>query len=315
MFLVCGEALFDFFPVSAPETEASGALRFEARLGGSPFNVALGLARLGCRSALLTGLSTDFLGARLRAALEAEGVATDHLIAKERPTTLSLVGLDSRGQPSYAFYGRDAADRALTEADLPALGPEVAAIHVGSYSLVVEPTGTSLLRLVRRESARRLISLDPNVRLTVVSDVALWRRRVADFAAAAHVIKLSSEDFESLYGDAAPESVVRGWLDAGACLVVLTRGAEGADAYTQNATATTAGVAVEVADSVGAGDGFQAALLCALDELGLATPSALTEVGEAALVRVLDFAVRASAIACARRGADLARRADLPALA
>jgi fructokinase len=116
MFVVCGEALWDLFAIDGPS-----GLSFDARSGGSPFNVAVGLARLGQRAALLTGLSTDGLGRRLEATLEREGVATDLLRRSDRPTTLSIVDLGPTGSPAYAFHGDGAADRALTAADLPDL--------------------------------------------------------------------------------------------------------------------------------------------------------------------------------------------------
>ena len=107
MFLVCGEALFDFFL----ESEAGpAAATYAARAGGSPFNVAIGLARLGRDSGLLTGLSSDLLGQRLAQVLEAEGVSTRYAIPTDRPTTLSLVGLDAAGVPAYQFYDNGSAD-------------------------------------------------------------------------------------------------------------------------------------------------------------------------------------------------------------
>ena len=122
MFLVCGEALFDFFLES--ET-GPAAVNFAARAGGSPFNVAIGLSRLGQASGLLTGLSSDFLGQRLRQVLEDEGVSTAYAIPTDRPTTVSLVGLDTAGVPAYQFYDNGSADTGVVEADLPALGPEI----------------------------------------------------------------------------------------------------------------------------------------------------------------------------------------------
>ena len=120
MFLVCGEALFDFFLETDDGPAAAG---FAARAGGSPFNVAIGLARLGQASGLLTGLSSDLLGQRLAQVLSDEGVSTAYAIPTDRPTTVSLVGLDTAGVPAYQFYDTGSADTGVIEADLPALGP------------------------------------------------------------------------------------------------------------------------------------------------------------------------------------------------
>ena len=127
MFLVCGEALFDFF---LEREVGPAAATYDARAGGSPFNVAIGLARLGQASGLLTGLSTDLLGQRLAQVLADEGVSTAYAIATDRPTTLSLVGLDTHGVPAYQFYDNGSADTGVIEADLPALGPEVSGLHL-----------------------------------------------------------------------------------------------------------------------------------------------------------------------------------------
>ena len=117
MFLICGEALYDLFV----EEETPAGLRIDARIGGSPFNVAVGLARLGRPAALLTGVSTDALGDRLAAALDGEGVETRFLARMPNPTTLAVVALGPEGEPRYTFYGEGAADRSLTAANLPEL--------------------------------------------------------------------------------------------------------------------------------------------------------------------------------------------------
>src|SRR6188472_773156 len=151
MFLVCGEALFDFFL----ESEAGpAAASYAARAGGSPFNVAIGLARLGAEAGLLTGLSDDLLGQRLGQVLEAEGVSTRYAIPTDRPTTLSLVGLDAAGVPAYQFYDNGSADTGVEAGDLPELGPEVIGLHFGSYSLAATPVGDAMAALARGKGGR-----------------------------------------------------------------------------------------------------------------------------------------------------------------
>jgi fructokinase len=311
MFLVCGEALYDLFM----EPSAGFDLRFDGRIGGSPFNVAIGLARLGRKVALFGGLSTDFLGQRLAAALSADGVDTGFLLRKAAPTTLSLVGLTTDGVPDYVFYGRGAADRSVEATELPPLDGSVSALHFGSYSLAVRPTGDAFAALAARESRRRLISVDPNVRLNVEPDLDVWRARIAALAAQADLIKVSSEDLGALYPGRSPGAMAQEWLGGGVRLVVVTRGADGAVAFTGRDQVAIPGEPVTVVDTVGAGDSFQAALLCALDELGHASRAGLESLAEPALGRCLAFAGRAAAITCTRRGAALPRRRELPALA
>ena len=310
MFLSCGEALYDLFPSS----ETGSGFTFDARIGGSPFNVAVGLARLGRGSALLTGISRDPLGRRLEQTLKDEGVDTAYIVGKPNQTTLALVGLGPDGIPQYSFYGHDAADSSVGESDLPDLPRSVAAMHFGSYSLVVEPTGSSLLQLARRHHDGKLISFDPNPRLNVEPDVERWRRRVDAFAELADLIKLSDEDMEVLFPGEAIDGAITRWGSRGARLIVVTRGGDGALVSLRGEVFEASGRTVEVVDTVGAGDSFQAALLCGLDELGKATKAGLSEVSLDECRRIVDFAMTAAATTCTRRGADLPCRADLPDL-
>ncbi|OUM02823.1 carbohydrate kinase family protein [Variovorax sp. JS1663] len=307
MFVVCGEALMDVYVLEATAT----GLRMDARIGGSPFNVAVGLARLGRRAALLTGLSRDAAGERLVQALAAEGVDPRLVVRSDAPSTLSVVSVDAAGMPHYTFYGHGTADRAIHADNLPALPAEARVLQFGSYALVVEPTGSALRALAARERGRRLVAYDPNVRLNVEPDLARWRQTVEAMAALAHIVKVSDEDLERLYPGSAPGEVARGWLAAGAHLVVLTRGAQGSEAWTHRLHATEAAVPVTVVDAVGAGDTFQAALLTWLDERGALSTEGLAALDAAGLAALLRFASRAAAITCSRRGADMPRRAEL----
>lgn len=306
MFVVCGEALWDLFALDGRD-----GLQFDARVGGSPLNVAVGLARLGQPVALLTGLSTDRLGQRLTGTLDAEGVRTDFLKRVARPTTLSVVDVEPDGQPIYAFYGAEAADRSIRTEDLPRLGPDVWGIHAGSFSLVVEPVGSALLALFARERGRRLLTLDPNVRLNVEADTGLWRSRIDRLVRCSDLVKVSDEDLGLLYPGAITQEIAADWLRAGVGLVVITRGASGAEAHTDAGRIAVPGRTVRVADTVGAGDAFQAALIAGLAERGARTRNELDALAPSQIVEVVCFAVAAAAITCTRRGADFPRRAEL----
>lgn len=309
MFLVCGEALWDLFAV-----EGKDGLTFDARIGGSPFNVAVGLARLQQKSALLTGMSRDHMGQRLAAALTREQVDTQYLIGTDRPSTLSVVDIGPDGGPAYTFYGHDAADRSVRIEDLPVFGPDVWGIHAGSYSLVAEPVGTSLLTLFEREAGRRLITLDPNVRLNVEPDTAIWRERVGRFAAHADLIKVSDEDLGLIFPGATASEIAGRWLASGASLVVVTRGESGAETFTKDSSFSIAGNRIELADTVGAGDTFQAAMIAGLSGLGVWSRQALDRLPEDSLKALIGYAVQAAGITCSRRGADLPHLHELPPL-
>jgi fructokinase len=202
----------------------------------------------------------------------------------------------------------------VTAADLPPLGPEVWGLHAGSYSLAVEPVGTALLHLFAREARRRLLTLDPNVRRAVQPDAVLWRDRIDAFCRLADVVKLSDEDLRQLRPGADPASVASEWLQAGAGLVIVTRGAAGADAFAAAGRVAAPSRTVAVVDTVGAGDAFQAALIAWLAERGVRDRRALDALGDEAIADLLAFANTAGAIACTRRGAHLPRRAELAPL-
>lgn len=311
MFVVCGEALFDFF--CEPERYGQPArLGYEAVAGGSPFNVAVGLARLGVPSALFAGLSDDFLGHRLCTVLAGEGVDERYLHTFDAPTTLAMVAVGADGTPHYSFRGQGCADRLLTLAHLPALDDQVRGLHFGSFSLVVEPVGSTLLALARREHDRRLISLDPNVRLNPAPDIGLWRRRIGEFAGLAHVIKVSAEDLALLYPDRAFDDIAGQWLAERCQLLFITHGAEGASVYSrQHGHWRVPAQPVQVADTVGAGDTFQAALLAWLTEQGLDSPEGVASLTREQLEPLVHFAVQAAALTCAKVGPDLPYRHQL----
>lgn len=312
MYLICGEALFDFFGLE--QGARSSELTFKALAGGSPFNVAVGLCRLGSAAALFGGISSDPLGTRLRRVLAEEGVCGDYLIASDAPTTLAMVTVDAQGSPQYGFRGEGCADRQLRLEHLPQLSAEVRGIHVGSYSLVVTPIADTLLELVRREGERRLISLDPNVRLNVEPDIALWRQRIEAFAAHAHLIKVSEEDLGLLYPDQDPQAVAERWLGQRCQLVFLTHGGQGASVHsTTHGQWRVSAVAVQTRDTVGAGDTFQAALLSHLARHGLDSPQGLAGISREQLDAMLALAVRAAALTCSRVGPDLPRWHELEA--
>lgn len=306
MFLICGEALYDFFLV---EEDKGGSLSFDARPGGSPYNVAIGMARLGASSALLTGISNDLLGARLATILENEGVNSQYLIRSERGTTLSLVGVDESGGPSYAFYGNGSADCSLTEADLPAIGPEIQGLHFGSYSIAVKPVADAFTALLARNPGL-FISLDPNVRPTIEPDMAVWRQRIDALRKQTALLKVSNEDIAMLHPDADPVDIVKAWAKDGPALVVLTQGGNGVVGVRGDDLFHAQPPEIEVVDTVGAGDTFMASLLAEMyvqrDPAGY-----LTSLSPPEIEGLMHRAATAAAITCSRRGADLPSAADL----
>ena len=309
MFVVAGEALMDVFTGATTPT----GIALDARIGGSPLNVAFGLARMGRPTAFLGGLSNGELGERLADALRAEGVSLDAVHRSAAPTTISLIGVDAKGVPEYSFYGTGAADRTLPLAALERMPAAARALHVGSYTMVVGDTAQTQRALIERVAGKMLVSYDPNLRLNVEPDIEVWRATLAWMLPHVDVLKLSDEDLGLLYPGIDPATFAADCLAKGAGLVALTRGGEGAIAWHASGSVETAPVKVDVIDTVGAGDTFQAALLTRIDELGALTPAGVRGMAGKLLADAMRFATDAAAITCSRRGADLPRRAELGA--
>jgi len=219
--------------------------------------------------------------------------------------------LDVNRVPSYAFYGEGCADRQLTEAAVNSVPPGTQAIHLGSYATIVEPIASALRALVEQARSRTLIAYDPNIRLNVEPDLARWRGVVDWMLPRTHLLKISEEDLQLLLPGTSIDDFAANALRHGVKLVVVTRGAEGSVGWTAATRVSMPTVRVEVIDTVGAGDTFQAALLAWLAEHGKLSAVALAALSDAELRTALAFATRAASITCSRRGADMPKRSEL----
>lgn len=307
MIVVSGEALFDVF---AGKPSDDGLL-LEGRVGGSPFNVAIGLARLNQPAAFFGAISNDAFGRRLFDMLRSEGVGTDLIQRTPAPTTLSIVGVDANGVPSYTFHGEHGADRELRQSALAAIPSEVKAFHFGSYSMLVEPIGATLRKLAETGYARHLVAYDPNVRLTVEPSLARWRELLDWMVSRTHLLKVSEEDLGLLYPGIDLQALASRWLAAGVALVIVTRGGNGAIAWTKSTRVARPGRKINLVDTVGAGDSFHAALLTWLAEHARLDPGEIASSTQADLESMLDFASLAASLTCSRQGAQLPRRTEL----
>ncbi len=302
MILCCGEALIDFLPAGYGQE-----IGYMPRCGGSPFNVALALSRLGMNAGFLGRISTDMFGDLLMAKLTDNNIDDSFVSRGPEPSTLAFVSLAGmQGQAKYAFYYNGAADRMLTPPFLPReLPSDIEALHFGSYSLVVEPSGATLLSLMQRERGQRLISLDPNVRPSMFSDRAAYVRRMEQAVAAAHLVKVSRRDLLWLYPDQPCEQIVQRWLALGATLVILTLAEQGSVGYYPDGRhVKVAAEPVRVVDAVGAGDSYIAAFLSCLQRNGALSADGLAALTDKQLESFMHLASKAAAIACSRGNAN-----------
>lgn len=299
MIVCCGEALIDFLPRKG----ADGADVYQPFNGGSVFNTAVALGRLGAPTGFFAGVSTDFFGDGLMEALKAAGVSTRFVRRKDLHTTLALVKLTD-GHARYSFIDEGSAGRMLAKADIPALPATVKALHFGSISLIPEPSGGTYEALARKAARSRVISLDPNIRPGQIKNRKAHLARLWRLMALADIVKASDEDVKWMTGGQDFARTARGWLRKGAKLVAITRGGDGVHVFTRRAALSLPAPQVKVADTVGAGDTFTAGLLCHLQRSGLLTKAAIAALDEAQLQAAARFAMRCAAVTVSRPGAD-----------
>jgi len=299
MILCCGEALIDMLP----RETAAGEGAFLPHVGGSVFNSALALGRLGVPVSFFSGLSNDLFGVKLQDALRASRVDLSHAKISGRPTTLAFVSL-KEGQASYFFYDENSAGRMLSQADLPVLNKDVEALLFGGISLATEPCGSTYEALMNRESAERVIMLDPNIRSAFIKDAKAHKARMRRMMAKADIIKISEEDLAWFGEPTSPAEAAQVLLAGGAKLVIITSGAKGAAAYWKGGSFVIGALSVEVADTVGAGDAFNAGVLAALRKAGVLKKERLAEISKDAVREALSFATRIAAITVSRPGAN-----------
>ena len=310
MILVAGEALIDLIPSEGLD----GRRRFLPVPGGSPFNVALALGRLGMHPKFLCGFSQDRFGRILGERLKEAHVDLSDCPELSGLTTIGFAVPDSEGKTEYAFYTEGTAGCDLQSHQLPSvIPPDFSAIHFGSFSLAVEPFGSALEMLCMREATCRVISFDPNIRPFLIHDRARYERRLEAFVQVADVVKLSDEDLEWLAPGTTAEVFAADQLAQGISLVIVTAGSGGCHGFCSDGDIRIPAEAVQISDTIGAGATFQEAVLTALSELGLLEKSGVQRMSVGVLERVLRFASAAAAINCTRPGGDPPRRQEIKA--
>jgi fructokinase len=309
MLLACGDALIDFLPVKAVDGRDAAV----PVVGGSCLNIAVGMARLGAPAGFVGGISTDLFGRMIADHAAASEVDLRYATRSDHETTLAFIRTIA-GEPQYAFYDEATASRSWMYRRGFIAFDQIEAIHVGSTTLTHDSGAAQALAMV--EDARRslTISFDPNCRPNLVTDKRRYVDRMDVFASLANIVRMSDVDFEYLYGASDHAARAKSLVEAGASLVVVTRGIKGAQAWHKQAGAVeVAAPVVDVVDTIGAGDSFQAALLFALRAIGRIGPASLAQLTSDELGRVLSFASHCAAVTCSRAGADPPRAFEVSA--
>jgi len=309
MLLSCGDALIDFLPVKSVD----GRDAVVPVVGGSCLNIAVGMARLRAPTGFVGGISTDLFGRMIADHALASQVELRYANRSDHQTTLAFVRTVG-GEPQYAFYDEGTASRSWTYRRGSIPFREIEAIHVGSTTLADDSVAAQALAMVEDARGSVTISFDPNCRPNLVKHKAHYVGRMDAFAATADIVRMSDVDYEFLYGSGDYAGRAKSLLEAGASLVVVTRGIKGAQAWHEEAGGVEVRApTVNVVDTIGAGDSFQAALLFALRAIGRIEREALAQMNSDELFRALSFASSCAAFTCGCAGADPPRQSDVGA--
>jgi fructokinase len=310
MILSCGDALIDFVPVVA----ADGREAARPAVGGSCLNIAVGIARLGVASGFVGGISTDLFGRMIADHAIASNVDLSCAMRSAHQTTLAFVRIVD-GESQYAFYDAETASAnwSYQRGSIPF--DAVEAVHIGSTTLVHERGAAEAGTLIADARPAATISFDPNCRPVLINDQKTYRARMDAFADNADIVRMSDVDFNYLYADDAYAARAGRLLAGGSSLFVITRGGNGVQAWHRNTgMIEVEAPVVEVVDTIGAGDSFQAALLFALARLKRLERISLQSIGTDELRKALSFACRCAAVTCTRAGADPPRFGEVAGL-
>lgn len=299
MVCVIGEALIDLV-LAAPAVNESGTDGYLAHPGGSPYNVAIGLARLGQPAKLVARLSSDAFGRQLKAHAEANQVDLSLMIAATEPSTLAVVNLDAQRNATYDFYRNGTADWQWRPAELARIPDDAGWLHTGSLASWIEPGASVIEARLTELRPSCLISYDPNIRPLLLDDHHDAVARVERLVGLSDVVKVSAEDLAWLYPSRSIPELLTDWRGRGPALVVVTDGGRGAHLLSGGQPTTIPAIPMPIVDTVGAGDAFMAGLINALAEhkdlrQGLSDEAARQAVTEAGLV---------AALTCSRAGAN-----------
>lgn len=294
MILCCGEALIDMVPRLTTEGDEA----FLPLPGGAVYNTALSLGRLGVPVGFFSGLSTDVFGRKLVSFHKASGVDTSFAAISDRPTTLAIVELTD-GHATYSFMDENSAGRMLSAADIPAIDG-IDALYFGGISLCAEPAASVYAQMCLNHAAERVVMIDPNIRPGFITDESAYRARIEAMIAVSDIVKVSDEDLEWLYPGATPARV----LELGPKIVLMTKGADGAEAHRACGVVSVPGVRATVVDTVGAGDTFNAGFLAALHDAGALTKDTIADLSDDDLSAALAQGAQVAAVTVSRAGAN-----------
>ena len=299
MILCCGESLIDMIP-------ANDGKAFSPHVGGSVFNTAVGIGRQSVDVALLSGVSTDLFGCQLEEALVRSNVETGYLLRSGRPTTLAFISL-VEGKATFTFYDENTAGRLLSDDNMPALlSDKVHTLFFGGISLAVEPCADAYVALLKRNGRNRMVMADPNIRPSFIPDASRYRERMRELFSYCDIVKISDDDLDWLDpSDRERGQKVLDITTQGVSILCLTLGAGGVEVYdSAGRIFFTPAPEVQVVDTVGAGDAFNAGMLVSLERLEATSKEGLNSLSGKQLEEAVIFATAFASETVTRAGSD-----------
>jgi len=300
-----GEALIDIvIPFGHPESAAE-------HVGGSPTNVAIGLARLGHATQMVTHIGRDARGEMIAQLMSDNGVTLSPGSVGAERTSTGTAQIDADGVATYDFD--------VTWDIEPGIAIASGHLHTGSIGAIVDPGGAKVLDLVRTARAVSTVSYDPNSRPSLMGAVDEVRAKTEAFVAESDIVKASDQDWAWLYPGTDPRAVLQAWAALGPLVVALTRGPDDPLILVAGTVHSVPARRVDVVDTVGAGDSFMSGMISGLLDAGLLGDAAarerLRQASWADIRPAIERAVDAAAITCSREGSNPPTRAELAASA
>jgi fructokinase len=297
-----------------PEDTTDDSMVLKVHAGGGPANTAVALSRLGTPTRFAGRFGRGTLGDLLRGRLAASGVDLSGSVRAEEPATLAIAALDQDGRSTYDFYATATADWHWTRSELSAIPhTDTRCVHTGSLALALEPGGPLIEDLLESVRPDTTISIDPNVRTSLVP-LRTYQERIQRWCRLADIIRLSDEDLAHLAPETPPDVVFDQWHQLGVRVILLTEGERGARLSLDGQTATIPAIPTRIADTIGAGDAFSAALLHWLWRAGH-LGGRLTDLTYDDALTAARFATHVAALTCAVPGANPPRTENLPSQA
>ena len=301
MIICCGESLIDMISVANAGNESL----YAGLTGGAIFNTSIALGRLDVPVGLISGVSTDLFGEKIKKDLTESNVNIKLLIRNEKPTTLAFVDVKN-GQANYTFYDENSAGNSIHYSDFPNIPKIANTLCFGGISLCTEPAASAYEKLFIQEIKNKVLFLDPNIRSTFISDEISYRKRLNKMISSSDILKVSDEDLDWIVtsGSSINEKIEK-LHNLGAKLIIVTKGAEGVAAYVKNKKVINLPAQkVNVIDTVGAGDTFNAGFLAKLSKLKLLSKSNIKNLSSKQISMALEYGIKAASITVSRKGAN-----------